>query len=129
MTVVPPLRLEASASPGDVGRLRSRVRRWLNAVLDEDSVDDLTLAVSEALENAVDHAFVGRTPGTMTVVADCSDDEVVVAVTDDGRWQEPTTAPTTRGRGLALMRSLADSAEVATDDRGTSVRLVRRRSS
>lgn len=130
VSTVRPLLLRTAARPDDIGPTRRGVRRWLGEVLDDpDVVEDLVLAVSEALENAVDHAYVGRTgpPGTVAVEARLEDATVVVVVVDDGRWQEPAAGPTSRGRGIALMETLADSAVVETAATGTSVTLTHRR--
>ena len=120
--------MQRQATAAQVGAVRREVRRWLAEVVDDaDAADDLVLAVSEAVENVVDHAFAGLDrPGTMTVTARAEDGEVVASVGDDGRWQEPTTGATSRGRGLAMMESLADSAVVHTGHDGTVVTLVHR---
>jgi anti-sigma regulatory factor (Ser/Thr protein kinase) len=123
-----PLTVQREATAAQVGAVRREVRRWLAGVVDDpDAADDLVLAVSEAVENVVDHAFTGLDhPGTMTVSARVEGGEVVVSVGDDGRWQEPTTDATSRGRGIAMMESLADSAVVDTGRDGTVVTLVHR---
>lgn len=125
-----PLHEHVVAVPANVGLLRRRARRWLaQVVADPDTVDELTLAVSEAAENAVDHAFAaGRRPGTVTLTAECRPDggggrgSVVVTVADDGRWL-PVADPGYRGRGLALIMSCSPDTDIHTDDGGTRVTL------
>lgn len=123
-----PLRRDAPALPANVGRLRRDLRRWLREVVDDpDTAEDLCLAVSEALENAVDHAFVGRDAGTVTLEAYQETTEppsVVITVGDDGRWQ-PAADPGHRGRGLALIAGMCRS-DLATGPAGTRVTLRRR---
>ena len=129
MSTVRPLRVCTAASPDGVGPTRREVRGWLREVVtDPDVADDLVLAVSEALENAADHAYVGRDgpPGTVILEAWVEDDAVVVTVVDSGRWQEPMSGATSRGRGIALMESLADSAVVEPAESGTTVTLTQR---
>ena len=63
------------------------------------------------------HAYDGGT-GAVELVA------VDLVVTDHGRWREPR--PSTRGRGLGIMRRLVDEVDVDTDDDGTRVHLRRR---
>ncbi|NMO92559.1 ATP-binding protein [Actinomycetospora sp. TBRC 11914] len=135
------LDLVAEAAPPRVGAFRRSLRRWLGDALEarqtatgeapdlddelEDLADDLVLATSEALENVVDHAFADATnPGTMTLRADLVDDVVTIVVADDGRWREPTTGPTSRGRGLTLMESLTE-VEVDHGRTGTTVTMRR----
>ena len=126
--MVRPLDLSATAVPTNVGTLRRSVRQWLAEVVDDaDLVDDLTLAVSEALENAADHAYVGcPDPGTMNVRAQLDvTGSLVIHVVDDGTWRTPVSN-TTRGRGIALMEELADAAIVETRPGGTAVTLTQK---
>ena len=120
------LHLVVPATPEYVGRLRRAVRRWLRSVLgDEDAVDNLTLAASEALENAAEHAYAGHDEvGTMTLSArrdDTADRAVVITVSDAGRWRAPADSTGYRGRGLALIGELTDTHEVQPGPTGTTV--------
>ena len=120
------LHLEAPATPSDVGRLRRAVRRWLRGILseDEDVVDNLTLAVSEALENAAEHAYAGQDEaGTMTLSGqwDPAGHAVVITVSDSGRWRTPSGSTGYRGRGLALIEELAAAYTVRPGPTGTTV--------
>jgi serine/threonine-protein kinase RsbW len=124
--MVSPLDLSATALPTNVGSLRRAVRRWLGDVIaDADVVDDLTLAVSEALENAADHAYADRPdPGTMTVRAEVDDaGRLVIRIVDDGSWRAPSFE-SSRGRGITMMEALADSAVVQAMPGGTAVTLT-----
>lgn len=92
-----------------------------------DATFDLTLAVGEALGNAVDHTCGEGILATMSgyhdrmvvEVSDCGEgfDESSVGETQDGE----------RGRGLRLMRLLVDSVSVSARSagKGTVVRLVK----
>ncbi|PVY96710.1 ATP-binding protein [Actinomycetospora cinnamomea] len=122
------LHLEVPATPEHVGRLRRAVRRWLRGVLgdeDEDAVDNLTLAASEALENAAEHAYAGSDEvGTMILSARREDDDeraVVITVSDTGRWRAPADSTGYRGRGLALIEELTDAHDVRPGPTGTTV--------
>ena len=124
------LHLEVPATPAHVGRLRRAVRGWLRQALgdrDPDAVDNLTLAVSEALENAAEHAYADRDePGTMTLSAQrdpSGPGTVVISVTDTGRWRPPSGGAGYRGRGLALIEELADAHTVRPGPTGTTVTL------
>ena len=122
------LHLVVPATPEYVGRLRRAVRRWLRSVLgdeDEDAVDNLTLAASEALENAAEHAYAGTDEvGTMVLSArrdDTADRTLVITVSDSGRWRAPADNTGYRGRGLALIGELTDTHEVQPGPTGTTV--------
>jgi serine/threonine-protein kinase RsbW len=51
----------------------------------DDQCDDIAVAVSEALSNAVEHAYVGlERPGSMAVEASLCERWLIVVVSDDG---------------------------------------------
>jgi serine/threonine-protein kinase RsbW/stage II sporulation protein AB (anti-sigma F factor) len=74
---------------------------------------DLRLAISEAVTNAVVHAFRHREqPGTVTVSVDVRPyDMAVVVVRDDGMGMSRRSDSPGLGLGLALIASLADQVE------------------
>ena len=115
-------------------RLHSRessipsLRRELTAFLGttalaDDAFYDLVLAASEAASNAVDHPQHPTEP-FFDVVAEIDGETVTIVVRDHGRWLQPTPSPF-RGRGLAMMRALADTT-VTAGPHGTVVTLRNR---
>ncbi|GLZ34676.1 hypothetical protein Lesp02_68630 [Lentzea sp. NBRC 105346] len=118
------LALELPARSGQVAVVRRRMAAWLDdAGLDEDAVANLVLAVSEAVSNAVEHAYEGPTTGTVRVRGEVTDSTVCVAVSDFGRWRVPPAELTSRGRGLLLMRENVDQVLVDRSPAGTTVTL------
>ena len=123
----------SSNGPADaqtVAEFRNAFARWLseNFALDAVRRNDVLLAMNEALTNAAEFAYVtSAEPGTMTVTAryDSSDRRLVVLVTDHGTWleKEPDGKPNTRGRGIQLMRALADRTSIDREPSGTRVQL------
>jgi serine/threonine-protein kinase RsbW len=108
-------------------RLRRALIAWARRVgLPEDAVDDLALATYEAMANVVDHAYPAD-PGVLEIKAVRPDHHITVTIADHGRWRPPPPGPRDpegrRGRGLVLIRALADSAEVSPGPRGTTVRM------
>ena len=96
--------------------------------LTSDEVFDLKLAVGEALGNAIDHTCA---LGVYASVA-AYPDRVVIEVSDCGEGFSPAdvAAPSPqseRGRGIALMRLLADAVSIApkANGRGMVVRIVK----
>lgn len=87
--------------------------------------DGIALAVSEAVTNAVLHAYLDReTPGTVEVRAHSEDEKVVVVVADEGRGMLPRTDSPGLGLGLPLIAQMTQSLEV--HDRqggGTEIRM------
>ena len=120
-----PLRLTMPAEPVALAALRRSLRRWLAACeATDDESNDIVLACSEALANAIEHAYG---PGDAEVEMDAAftGDKVSIVVRDFGRWREPRGE--NRGRGLSLIQAVMDSVSVAADDEeGTEVRMVRR---
>ncbi len=111
-----------------VAEFREHVRAWLNSTvqLDAERASDIVLATDEALANCAEHAYRGQqTTGVMTLYMSYAHPEsaVKVRVTDQGRWIEPDSAAarSLRGRGLVLMRALADDCTVKGHRDGTSV--------
>ena len=86
---------------------------------------DVLLGVNEALANCAEHAYRGRDGDiTMHATYDDAAQRVHVQISDRGRWRpSPAVVPSNRGRGLALMRALADQCTVDRGDDGTTVRL------
>lgn len=116
------VRLDIPALPAFVGVARSVVTTVATSIegLDDDRLDDLRLAVSEACTNAVD----GRGEGEHRVVLRCvvDDDYLEVRIEDatDGFSAE---AIAERGWGLQLITALVDDVSFTRDGGGTAVRL------
>ena len=123
-TVVPIDRTDLALTRASVARLLERVP------LSPDARFDTGLAVGEAMGNAVDHTCEA---GALVTVASYPD-RVVVEVTDcgqgfsmekvEGRDSDPHAE---RGRGIPLMRLLADSVTISPRPSGvgTIVRIVK----
>lgn len=131
-SVLPEWRTTFRVDAAALGEARERVGELLSSLpFTPDEIYDLTLASGEALGNAVDHTCGG---GVLATVA-AYPDRVTIDVADCGEGFEladdeepPEVGPSAeRGRGIRLMRLLADSVSIAhksTGD-GTVVRLVK----
>jgi len=111
--------------PGDPERLaliRHSLAQWAAAAaLPPDDVDDLVIAVYEAMANVLDHAYDRPQRCYFDLHAVRTDDRVEVVVADSGHWRTPPADPGHRGRGLALIRRLADHVDLRHDECGTTV--------
>lgn len=124
------LALRFPAEAREVAPVRHQLREWLqDSGFDDDEASDLVLAVSEAVNNSVEHAYPAPARGTVEVRAQIAHDgSVGIDVTDHGQWRVPPPALTTRGRGLLLMRESVDEVAINRSASGTTVRLRRARS-
>jgi anti-sigma regulatory factor (Ser/Thr protein kinase) len=112
------LDVELPAEPRSVTRARQAVLNALRGIaVDRDAVG---LVVSEAVTNAVVHAYRDRPrAGTVHVSAALDDDGVQLAVDDDGLGMSPRTDSPGVGLGLPLISDLADGVEVSNREPGT----------
>ena len=117
-----------AADARNAGRVRDEIAGWLRARVDFDDVrfSDVVLAVNEALANAAEFAYLQqRGMGTIDVeaVQDRAAHTLTVTITDQGCWREPDPAKTSRarGRGIPLMRALADDVTIDSSALGTTV--------
>jgi serine/threonine-protein kinase RsbW len=113
------------SAPEELRALRHRLRDWLtirgHAPTESEA---MVLAANEAASNAIEHAYRdGR--GLITVTGEVSDGHLEVQVVDHGSWLDNGGDPS-RGRGIALMRTLMDEVDVRPGDTGTTVVLRQR---
>lgn len=117
------LDLVTEATPHGARQLRVRFQEWLGAAgVPATLVDDLTLAVYEALANVVEHAYSPDHPHPVIRLQAQLDHQVLITVSDEGCWRTPS-APGNRGRGFALMRHFATELHLHPTPHGTTVRL------
>ncbi|GAA4539891.1 ATP-binding protein [Pseudonocardia xishanensis] len=122
------LRVVRTATPDALAGLRSVVSTWARGVgLPADVLVDLLLAVGEAAANVVDHAYRSGPPGPLEVelgVRPRGRGRVVAArIVDRGRWRPSDVSGRDRGRGLPMIRALAQHLDVAARPNGTEVSL------
>ena len=121
----------AHADAGAVSRLREEFSGWLREVflLDAVQFSDIVLAVNEAMSNVAEFAYRhGERERTLSVrAAREGPDGLTVTIADRGRWQERDPAAercSSRGRGIPLMRALADRFTLDPTPEGTRVHLT-----
>lgn len=117
----------APAVAEQVPRLRSELVAWTQEQgLSEEQRAAVRLAVSEALTNAVMHAFIDRAPGTVHLVAEPGTDVLVVRVADDGRGMGPRPDSPGMGMGVPIIGKLCTAVDLAPGPggAGTEVRMV-----
>ncbi len=85
------------------------------------SEENVKLAVSEAVGNAVIHAFRGRPTGLIKMTARASGDRLLVIVADDGIGMSPNIDSPGLGFGISLITKLAGEVRFDSSDSGTTV--------
>jgi serine phosphatase RsbU (regulator of sigma subunit)/anti-sigma regulatory factor (Ser/Thr protein kinase) len=119
------MEIEIPAHPAVLAGLRKRLRTWLELRgLEEEERADAVLAISEACNNAVEHAY-GNGEGTIELLIEHHPESLQISVADHGAWRPARPRPN-RGRGSLIMRSVMDKADVVHDDGGTRVTLEQR---
>ncbi|HEY9416394.1 MAG TPA: ATP-binding protein [Pseudonocardia sp.] len=111
-------------------QLRADLACWLATLIPpwaDIQREDIVLATYEALANATEHAYHDRTPGQVTLEADRTDNELTITVRDNGGWRIPTNRDPHRGRGLHMIRLLADRNTITNNPHGTEVTMTWRR--
>lgn len=115
-------------------RLAERFTEHLD--FDEDQRVDVAIAITEAVNNAVEHGNRLEADRTVTVRLEWRDSELVITVRDQGRGFDldsvddplsPENLTKPDGRGLLIVRSLMDSVEVNPSSEGTEVVMVKKR--
>ncbi len=115
-------------------RLAEKFTRRLD--FDEDQRVDVAIAITEAVNNAVEHGNRLQSDRIVTVRLEWRDPQLVITVRDQGQGfdldtvQDPLSPENLTkpdGRGLLIVRSLMDSVEVYTSPDGTEVVMVKKR--
>ncbi len=114
------LDVDLPAEPQSASRARRAVLNALRGIaVDRDAVG---IVVTEAVTNAVLHAYRDRErPGRVHVAARLDDNGVQVSVDDDGMGMRPRVDSPGVGLGLPLMGDLADRVEVSSRGPGTRI--------
>ncbi|MBL7253592.1 SpoIIE family protein phosphatase [Actinoplanes sp. LDG1-01] len=115
--------LRLPAEPAQLSVVRRRLDEFLTAhAVPEADAFDLSVAVSEAAANAIEHPIEPAEP-FITVEASVAEGAVTIVVRDSGSWR-PSESGGFRGRGLALIGALSELSVLRSPE-GTSVTLRR----
>jgi anti-sigma regulatory factor (Ser/Thr protein kinase)/anti-anti-sigma regulatory factor len=111
------------AQPSSLRVVRNALQQLTKALhLDEHRAFALTVAVGEAVNNVIEHAY-GASIGILYLRARRDGDTLRVEIEDRGRWR-PDQPENHGGRGLTLMRALADTVEVVSTPDGTTIKIT-----
>jgi len=109
-------------------------RRWLaghaEGALDPESIQEVEIALTEALSNVIRHSYEGDPDQTVEISLSIDADKLTLAVTDRGRGFDPATyvqpsldEPAEGGYRVLLMEQLMDAVchERSPDGKSTLV--------
>jgi len=116
--------------PADAERLaemRHTLGRWAAGIgMPAERREELVLAAYEAMANSVEHAYADADSGVEVELHATrnADGAVIITVSDHGAWKAPQESNGIRGRGIPLMKALADDTTITTVDTGTTVTMT-----
>ena len=113
------LHLELPAEPASAGNARRAVARFASEAVPAVDLDAVRLAVSEAVTNAIVHAYRGLEPETVEVSAAANGGVLEVVVADGGVGMAPRGDSPGMGMGQPTIAVLADHVDVTLRRRGT----------
>lgn len=132
----PGLRRRFPARAGELRAVREAVRREaLAAGCSDECAGDIVLAVDEACQNVIRHAYAGRDDGEIVLEIEREGGELVVSVRDFGPPVDPSRVRPRDlddlrpgGLGTHLIREVMDCAdfEPAPPDGGNLLRMRKR---
>ncbi len=116
------------AQPREVSRLRAALVAFAaEQGVADPPINDLKLAVSEAMTNAVVHAYAEDDPGEVdvTITVDRAENRVCISVADNGTGMAPRPDSPGIGLGLPLIGNLVAGMDVGPrpGGRGTEIRM------
>jgi serine/threonine-protein kinase RsbW len=115
-------------------RLTEKVGRMCE--LDEPVLQDICIAVTEAVNNAVEHGNNFQPQKFVTVSIDCTADTLCITVLDEGSGFDlaavedplaPENISKPNGRGLLIVQSIMDEVEITPSTTGTKVVMIKKR--
>lgn len=123
-SIAPRLTETYAAGPEAVGQARATLTEFaLAAGATMVQADAVRLAVSEAMTNAVVHAYGGG-PGPIHITAAAVSGELWILIADDGGGLQPQADRPGLGLGLGLISQVSDDmAIVSRSGGGTEVRM------
>ena len=112
---------EFDAEPRSVRSAREAVATFAERHGAQDEcVDDIRTAISEAATNVVVHAYEDANAGRFRVLAVVGDGELLVIIDDDGRGLTAPSQNPGLGMGLQLMQEIAEQTLFLTRESGGS---------
>ncbi|KZS82713.1 SpoIIE family protein phosphatase [Mycobacterium persicum] len=124
----PPLYMTTDATIHAARQIRSRLREWLVQIgADSADISDVVHAISEFVENAVEHGYGTEVPDGLVIEATLDGHgKLRASVIDRGTWKDHREGEKGRGRGLAMAAALVGESHVRHDADGTTATITHR---
>ncbi len=130
------MKLEFLSRPENVSLARVAVATFATEVdFNLSDLEEIKVAVSEAVSNAIVHGYEGKPTGTVLLTATLYQNELEIVIEDRGRGiadlaraLQPGTSsdPERMGLGFVFMKSFMDEVDVWSEaGQGTRVKLVK----
>ncbi len=119
------LEVQLAGTPASIARAREAVRSFADGC--GADADDLALAASEAVTNALVHGYRDGVAGSIGLRGYRDGDDCVLVVTDHGVGMRPHPGRSGLGMGLPVITAVAQSVEIVSLPRGTAIRMRFRR--
>jgi anti-sigma regulatory factor (Ser/Thr protein kinase) len=124
-TATPDMELALPARAANIAVVRHALGAFGEAfAIEEETLSNIRLAVTEACTNVVVHAYPDGREGSLEVCATLHEEELIVVVRDEGPGIAPRTDGPGLGLGLPLIASLTGSMALSRDDERTEVRMT-----
>jgi serine/threonine-protein kinase RsbW len=126
VSTTPDLELKLPARAENVAVIRHAFGGFAEALtVDEQTLADIKLAVTEACTNVVIHAYEDGEEGHLEVDATIDNRRLTVVIRDNGRGIVPRPDSPGLGLGLPLIATLAETLELGKDTSdNTEVRMT-----
>ena len=125
-TTMPDIELALPARAANIAVVRHAFGAIGEAfAVDEETLSNIRLAVTEACTNVVVHAYPDDREGPLEVLATLRDEKLEVVVRDEGPGIAPRADSPGLGLGLPLIASLTESVQLGRDrEQRTEVRMT-----
>ena len=107
----------------------------LDAGFDESTVDDISIALTELVNNAIHHANKDNPNKNVTVAFNVDKDKITISIRDEGEGfspkkisnpLDPDNLLADSGRGIYLVTALMDDVEFKITNSGTEVIITKK---
>ncbi|MCH8304166.1 MAG: ATP-binding protein [Candidatus Marinimicrobia bacterium] len=100
----------------------------------EDEIDDISIAVTEAVNNAIKHGNKEDSTKSIKIVFEVETDRIKIRIKDEGKGFQLEEVKDPRknenllkddGRGILIMKALMDEVKVLSGNEGNVIQLVK----